>query len=579
LKPAILLISAALMFQAGCFLPGEESSAPAVSDPDPSPSGEEVYVDVTAAAGIDFVHNHGGFGERFMAETVGSGAGWFDYDNDGDIDAYLVQSGPYPGFTADRPYRNILYRNNGDGTFTDVTGDAGAGDKLYGMGCTFGDYDNDGLVDIYVTNFGPNRLYRNIGDGTFADVTDAAGVGDPRWGTGSGFADYDGDGDLDLYVANYVEHTTENNIRCGPAEFTQYCGPRAYPGTPDVLYRNNGDGSFTDVTVDAGMEQPVQYNSGTGLGMLWSDFDSDGALDVYVANDDAANFMYRNNGDGTFEDRSIVAGTAYNEEGKPEAGMGVDVADYDHDGFMDLFLTHFTFETNTLYRNTGFGSFEDRTYSAGLGTPSVLKLAFGTNFIDFDNDGWIDIYIVNGHLLDNVHLTNPTVTYEQEDQLFRNLGNGKFEDRTMVSGAYFLTKGVGRGAAFGDYDNDGDIDVLINQSHRPAVLLRNDIGNRGHFIQLDLRGRERNRFAIGARVTVESGDLVQVEEVRTESGYLSQNDLRLHFGLGDRDRVDRIEIRWPSGFVQTISGDAIVVDGITRIDEPAESPTLATWRK
>jgi hypothetical protein len=574
-----VLIPFVVLVLAGCSGPGDDAGAGNAPDPEPADRGEEAYVEVTASVGIDFVHNHGGFGDRFMAETVGSGAGFFDYDNDGDLDVYLVQSGPYPGFTADRIFRNTLYRNNGDGSFTDVTEASGAGDTLYGMGCTFGDYDNDGWLDIYVTNFGPNRLYRNRGDGTFHDVTAEANVGDPRWGTGSGFADYDGDGDLDLYVVNYVEHTTENNIRCGPAEFTQYCGPRAYPGTPDVLYQNQGNGTFRDVTAEAGMEQPTVYNVGTGLGMVWTDFDNDGTPDVYVANDDAANFYYRNRGDGTFEDMSIVAGTAYNEEGKPEAGMGVDAADYDHDGFMDLFLTHFTFETNTLYNNTGVGTFEDRTYSAGLGTPSVLKLAFGTNFIDYDNDGWIDIYIANGHLLDNVHLTNPTVTYEQEDQLFRNLGNGKFEDQAPVSGAYFRQKNVGRGAAFGDYDNDGDIDVLINQSNRPAILLRNEIGNRNHYVLLHLRGRERNRFAIGARARVESGDLVQYEEIRTESGFLSQSDLRLHFGLGDRDRVDRVEIRWPNGFVQTLPGDEIVVDGITTIEEPAESPHLAIWRR
>lgn len=569
------------LFLAGCAESVKESRTASTPPPQVQAEfqGEEVFVDVTKEAGIGFVHFHGGTGERYMLETLGSGGGFFDYDNDGDIDIYLVQSGPLPGLSADRSLGNQLYRNNGDGTFTDVTLEAGVGDRSYGMGCAFGDYDNDGWVDIFVTNFGPNRLYHNEGNGRFTDRTAAANLGDPRWGTGASFADYDGDGDLDLYLVNYVELTMENKIRCGPADISQYCGPQAYQGTPDVLYRNEGDGVFRDVTAEAGVTQQKAYQIGTGLGVLWTDYDGDGDPDLYVANDAAANFLYRNQGNGTFEDVSIISGSAYNEEGVPEAGMGLDAGDYDNDGDFDLFLTHLSFETNTLYRNTGQGTFEDQTYGAKLGNPSVLYLGFGTNFFDYDSDGHLDIFVANGHILDNVHLTMPAVSYAEEDQLFHNLGNGDFEDRTALSGAYFHTARVGRGAAFGDYDGDGDVDILVTNSNQPATLLRNEIGNRNHWVALDLRGAKGNRDAIGARVRVKAGDLIQIEEVRSGTSFLSQNDLRLFFGLGDRERVDEVEIRWPNGFVQILPGEKITVDGINRIVEPQESPPLALWRK
>lgn len=576
-----ILVFSGCLFLAGCAEPAKEPGTASTLPPQvqPESQAEEVFVDVTREAGIEFVHFHGGTGERYMMETVGSGAGFFDYDNDGDIDIYLVQSGPLPGLSDDQTFGNQLYRNNGDGTFTDVTMEAGVGDRSYGMGCAFGDYDNDGWVDIFVTNFGPNRLYHNEGNGRFTDRTAAANLGDPGWGTSAAFADYDGDGDLDLYLVNYGEMTMENNVRCGPADFSQYCGPQAYEGTPDILYRNEGNGIFRDVTAEAGMTQQTAYLIGTGLGVVWTDYDDDGDPDLYVANDQAANFLYRNRGDGTFEDVSILSGAAYNEEGVAEAGMGLDAGDFDNDGDFDLFLTHLSFETNTLYRNTGQGTFEDQTYGAKLGTPSVLYLGFGTNFFDYDNDGHLDIFIANGHVMDNVHLTKPVLSYEEKDQLFRNLGNGDFEDRSALSGAYFRTARVGRGAAFGDYDGDGDVDILVTNSNQPAVLLRNEVGTRNHWVALDLRGVKGNRDAIGARVKVKAGDLILIEEVRSATSYLSQNDLRLFFGLGDRDRVDEVEIRWPNGFVQILPGEKITVDGFNRILEPRESPSLALWRK
>ncbi|MCS6805482.1 MAG: CRTAC1 family protein [Acidobacteriota bacterium] len=533
----------------------------------PASGSVHLFVPVQDQAGLLFTHVHGGSGRKYMIETMGSGGGFLDYDNDGWLDIYLVQSGPLPGFSDQTPLPNKLYRNNGDGTFTDVTEQAGLGDTSYGMGCAFGDIDNDGFIDIFVTNFGPNKLYRNNGDGTFTDVTERAGVGDPRWGSSAAFADYDGDGFLDLYVVNYVNFSLDRNIYCGEPGLQTYCHPDVYDGVPDILYRNNGDGTFTDVTRQAGLYIDAKDQS-KGLGVVWSDYDNDGDADIFVANDSTRQFLFRNNGNGTFTEIGVSAGFAYNGQGKTTAGMGIDAGDYNGDGFFDLFITNLDFETNTLYHSLGDGSFEDRTDTTGLAAPSLTRVGFGTNFFDFDNDGDVDLFVANGHIIDNIARQNPSLSYEQPAQLYENLGRGPFADISARAGAFFRTPWVGRGAAFGDVDNDGDVDILQTNNNQRALLLRNEIGHRQNWVMLKLASRHRGRDAIGARVTLVAGDLTQIEEVRSGSSYLSQNDLRVHFGIGNRQTIDYIEIRWPEGLRQRLSGEQVRINQITTISQP-----------
>ena len=432
------------------------------------------------------------------------------------------------------------------------------------MGCAATDYDNDGDRDLYVTNFGCNVLYRNNGDGTFADVTVRAGVEAPQWSTSAAFFDYDNDGYLDLYVVNNVDFTIETNKICGGFVGTtplglliiarrtrSYCAPAEYAGVPDVLYRNNGDGTFADVSAAAGVANPA----GKGLGVVAWDFDEDGDQDLFVANDGVANFLYRNDGDGTFTDVALQMGTAFNGEGDDEACMGVDFGDYDGDGDFDLFVTNFSYETNTLYRNDG-GQFRDATAAAGLGEPSWNFLGFGTHFLDYDHDGDLDLYVANGHVLDKAHQFQSGVEYAQEHQLFRNDGSGHFAEQDTSAGAWFLAKQISRGAAFGDYDEDGDIDLLVTNCGGRARLVRNEGGNARNWLMVKTVGRRSNRDGVGARVKVVAGDLVQIGQVRSGSSYLSINDPRVHFGLGSEERVDWVEVRWPSGIVQRLEGVA-----------------------
>lgn len=506
-------------------------------------------IDVTKEAGINFKHIHGGSGERYYVETMGSGCAFLDYDNDGDLDIYLINGAPLPRYTTKKTPTNILYQNQGDGTFVDVTKEAGVGDTGYGIGCAVADYNNDGFVDLYLTNFGPNMLYRNNGDGTFSDVTLSAGVGDQKWSASAAFFDYDNDGNLDLYVVNYVNFTILNHVKCGRGAkgIRAYCHPDVYDGVSDVLYRNNGDGTFTNVTKQAGVYKP----SGKGLGVVCGDLDNDGDQDIYVANDKTPNFLYRNNDDGTFSEIGLLAGTGYNEDGISEAGMGVDLGDYDGNGFLDIFVTNFSNETNTLYQNQGNGFFIDATYVSGLGVPSLTFLAFGTSFFDFDLDGDLDIYVTNGHVLDNVELFKDNITYAEPDQLFENNGGGFFIDVSGKLGRDFQIAKVGRGAAFGDYDNDGDVDILISNNNQTANLFRNDSVNQNNWLKVKTIGTKSNRDGIGAKIKVIAGDLVQIAEVRSAASYLSANDLRVTFGLGKRKKVDCVEIRWPSGLVET----------------------------
>ncbi len=506
------------------------------------------YADVTAAAGIDVLHRNGGTGRKYYIETVPPGACWLDYDNDGWQDVYFVQSGALPGTPRgpDSPHSRLL-RNRGDGTFVDVTAQAGVANAAgYGTGCTVGDYDNDGDDDLYVTNFGPSVLYRNNGDGTFTDVTDQAGVRNGLYAASAAWADYDNDGRLDLFVATYVDFTMDDQKFCGNIRQNRrsYCHPDAYGGLPDLLYHNEGNGRFKEVSKASGIWDP----NGKGLGVVWFDYDNDGDLDLYVANDATPNTLYRNEGNGRFTDMTLLAGVCCSEDGRPESGMGTDAGDADGDGWLDLFVTNLSNETNELYHNLkGSGTFSMDTYRAGLGEPSLLLTGWGAAFFDYDNDGDLDLVVTNGHPMDDIEQESDIITYAERPSLYENLGDGTYHEVGEQAGPYFRTQDVGRGLAVCDYDNDGDLDILFTPNNRRATLVRNDGGSAaGHWITLRLVGVRSNRDAIGARVVVSAGGRRQVAEVRSASSYLSQNDMRLHFGLGKAARADAIEVRWPT---------------------------------
>ena len=523
------------------------------------------FVEIAQEAGIDFRHINGASGRYYYVEAYGSGAVFLDYDNDGYQDLYAVNGAPLPGFEADGVPTNAFYRNRGDGTFTDVTVSTGTGHAGYGMGSCVGDIDNDGFADLYVTNFGPNVLYRNRGDGTFADVTAAAGVGDARLSTSAAFADIDNDGDLDLYVANNARIDLESDEGCRRGEIPVYCAPTEYPGESGVLYRNDSSGKFADITRAAGL-----YNdAGRQLGVVFGDYDTDGDTDLYVANDMTANFLYRNDGQARFAEVGLSAGVALSESARPEAGMGTDFGDFDRDGDLDIAVCNFQWEACRLYRNDGDDAFADMSFASGLGEPTLATLTFGTDFLDYDNDGDLDLYLANGHVHPEVEAFDKATSYPQLDQLFVNDGSGKFALAIEDMGPGMALAGVSRGAAFADIDNDGDMDAFVSNNNQRPFLLRNDGGNRNHWLAIKTIGRVSNRDGIGARVKVISGDLVQTEEVRSGSSYLSQNDLRVYFGLGRRERVDRVEIRWPSGIVQTL--EEMAIDSIHRVEEPETS--------
>lgn len=557
MRKIILAIGFVMRILSGCGGGGSDL----VSSMSPSVQ----FVDATEEAGVSFRHFNGASGRMYHPETHGGGAAWLDYDRDGYLDLYAVNSGALPGMRYEIPPTNRLYRNNGDGTFTEVTEAAGVADTSYGIGCVSADYNNDGYPDIYVTNLGPNVLYRNNGDGTFTNVAEAAGVAEDGLGVSAAFLDYDHDGYIDLYVVNYVDRSIEENKWCGKEGVRLRCDPNVFDARPDRLYRNNGDGTFTDVTRAAGVYNDID---GRGLGVTCGDYDNDGDVDLYVANDECPNFLYRNNGDGTFTDVASKAGAAYNEDGDVEAGMGTDFGDYDNDGDLDIVVGHFQWESNTLYRNEGNGFFSDVTFAAGLGVASLNYLTFGIGFFDYDNDGDLDIFAANGHVDTNISDYDPAVSYPQTNQLFRNNGDGTFTDVSARSGAPFSVPNVSRGAAFGDYDNDGDVDIYVVNSNQRAVLLRNDGGNRNHWLGLQLVGTQSNRDGVGARIYVGAGELSLMEEVRAASSYASGNDLRVYFGLGSRSRVDTVRVRWPNGIVQILQD--VVADQILTVVE-AES--------
>ncbi|RKU08643.1 hypothetical protein C6503_22900 [Candidatus Poribacteria bacterium] len=504
------------------------------------------FTDVTDIAGIRFTHTDGAAGEFHLLETLGAGGAFLDYDNDGNLDLYLVNSAA----------PSMLYRNNGNGTFTDVTASADVDNQgSYGHGVACGDYNNDGFVDIYVTNFKANRLYHNNGNGTFTDVTTKSGTADARWSSSATFFDYNLDGYLDLYVVNYLNYKLDaayppcfENPAFGATERVRgYCHPKHFEGAPDRLYRNNGDGTFTDVTAAANIRDPGGMFLGKGLGVVAADFDADGNPDLYVANDDTPNYLFYNKGDGTFAEIAILTGCAYSADGIAQAGMGVDAGDYNGDSFIDLFVTNFSYETNTLYRNNGDGTFTDVSYKARLGEESYLSLGFGTGFFDADNDGHLDIFVANGHIFPTVERTTDVLSYKQPNQLFWNQGNGTFTEVPFDT-----HPAVSRGTLFGDYDNDGDTDLLVTQLNGAVTLFRNESQTANNYLRLKLIGTRSNRDGIGTRITLTIGSESQTREVRMGSSYLSSNDPRVLFGIGQRTTVDQLKIRWQSGVVQIL---------------------------
>ncbi len=522
-----------------------------------APAEDIRFTDVTSDAGVAFVHQSSATSNRYLVETMGGGVALLDYDNDGRLDVFFTNGAkiddPLPvgkrPDKSDAKYWNRLYRQTPGGTFADVTekaGLTGMPQNYYGMGVAVGDYDNDGFEDLYVTNFGGNTLYHNNGDGTFTDVTGRAGVGASGWSASAGFFDADNDGKLDLFVTRYVDWTFETNRYCGEKKpgYRAYCHPDNYAGVANILYHNNGDGTFTDVSTKAGIANP----NGKGLGVAFADYDRDGYMDIYVANDSVQSFLYHNNRDGTFTEEGLVAGVGFNEDGKTFAGMGVDFADYDNDGQPDIIVTDLSNERYKLFHQNADGSFRDATNTSGLGGLTLLFSGWSTRFLDYDNDGWKDLFVAQGHVMDTIEKTSPNLTYQQPPLLLRN-ESGRFS--RVEPGDAFTQNWAGRGAAFGDLDNDGDIDVVLSNVGQKAVVLRNDGGNRNNWLTIRTVGTTSNRDGIGCLVKVVSpSGLSQSFTVNTAVGYLSASDKRLLVGLGSDATAKLVEIRWPSGVVQ-----------------------------
>jgi hypothetical protein len=506
-------------------------------------------VDVTRESGIDFRHEQGASGRRYMVEIAGGGVLVFDYDGDSDPDIFFVNGAPLPG-DPDPPSGSALYRNLGGGRFEEVTREAGLDEPGYGMGGSAADVDDDGDPDLFVTSFGPDRFYRNRGDGTYAEATAEAGLGDARWSSSAAFFEADGDGFLDLFVLHYLDFSLEKNRECeSPTKgIASYCHPQEYPGTEDLFYRNRGDGTFEDLSSASGIESA---RGGKGLGVVVSDYDDDSDQDVYVANDTTPNFLFRNEGGGRFREVGLEAGVAFNEKGLAEAGMGVDWGDVDRDGRLDVVVTNFDFETNTLYRNLGGGFFFDATTASGLGAESLTELGFGCDLADLDNDGWLDLIVANGHILDNIADIQSNLTFAEPGQFFRNR-RGAFRNSSGEVGPALTRPRVGRGLATLDFDLDGDLDAVLSSNGGAAELLRNDGGERGRSLSLTLVGTASNRDGLGARLSGSLEGLPFVEELRSGSSYLSQNELRLHVGLKDSERVEGFTLRWPSGRTEAL---------------------------
>jgi hypothetical protein len=523
------------------------------------------FTDIRKAAGISFVQDSTQSDEKYYLETMGTGVGWIDYDQDGLMDLYFVQSAATDIYKPAKPLRSALYHNNGDGTFTDVTEKAGVGGEgHYGQGVAVGDFDNDGFPDLYVTGYGRAILYRNNGNGTFTDVTAKAGVADQgQWSTSAGWFDFDKDGWLDLVVTNYLDWSPGNNLWCGDRApgYRSYCNPGNYKGQKTKLYHNNHDGTFTDVSEKSGVGLPESK----GMGLVLADFNNDGWPDIAIANDTWPNFLFLNNHDGTFKDVSLVSGLAASEDGRYEAGMGIDAADVDGDGLPDVYITHLDLELNRLYHNNGDGTFTDDTYGSGIGAKAMLLSGVAAKFIDYDNDGWPDIVQANGAMVDNVSLYHSEVSYKEPLLMFRNLGKGHFEKSSDSLGADFLRPVAARGLATADFENDGAVGIAINARGDYPELLRNDGGNANHWLEVLLIGTKSNRDGIGSLLKLTSEGVVSVAQAEGGTSYMSASDPRIHFGLGKRTRIDSLAITWPSGRTDTLTN--LPIDKIIAVKE------------
>jgi hypothetical protein len=532
-------------------------------------SGPTIFQNVAEQAGLThWRHTAGTQAKRFILEAKGPGVCLLDYDNDGWLDIYLVNGSTFDALAGKAvPPHAALFHNNHDGTFTEVTGTAGVSNDRWGQGCTVGDYDNDGWPDLYVTNYGKNRLYHNNRNGTFTDVAESAGVTIGTWSAGATFGDYDGDGRLDLFVAGYVKFDIDHPPDAKECQFRGaqvMCGPRGLKGEQDHLFHNNGDGTFTDVSVKAGVSDPSGYY---GLGALFVDLNNDGKLDLVVANDSTPNYLYINRGDGTFADEAMLRGIALSDDGREQANMGIAAGDYENNGHLDLVTTTFSDDYNPVFKNDGHANFEDVSYSAGVALPTYPFVGFGDGFLDYDNDGWKDLLFVNGHVYPVVD-SHPEwgTTYAERPLLFHNLKNGKFSLVPPVEGTGLAVVSVGRGAAFGDIFNDGMLDVIINNMDGVPVLLRNVNQDHNHWVDLKLVGGPKSpRDAVGSTVYLTAGGIRQRGDVLSGGSYLSSNDMRIHFGLGNASRIDAIEIHWPSGAIEKLKIAA--VDEILTIEE------------
>jgi hypothetical protein len=541
-------------------------------------------VDITDSTGIKFQHVSSS-DKKYIVESMGGGVALIDYDRDGLPDIYFTNAPTVEMALRGEKARGALYHNNGDGTFTDVTEKAGVGYPCFAMGAVVGDYNNDGWPDLLVTCLGGVVLYRNNGDGTFTDVTRQAGLVDTQYATGGAFGDYDNDGWVDLFVSHYVDFHLDDLPKFGEGKTCEYhslavqCGPRGLKGAGDLLFHNNKDGTFTEVSKAAGVDDPHGFY---GLTAVWSDFNDDGRLDLFVANDSTPNFLYRNDGDGHFKEVSFIAGTAVSQDGSEQAGMGVALGDYLHTGRFSIFVTHFSEEYATLFRNDGGMSFTDVSFDSGVAMPTIPYVGWGTAFLDFDNDGWPDLFMVNGHVYPQVDTLDVGARYREPKLLFLNQRDGTFRNISQQTGPALQVPQVSRGVAVGDLFNDGQVDIVVENVDGKPMVLRNQSENHNHWASFELAGTASNRLALNARVKVVAGDLVQVDELRSGGSYLSQNDLRLHFGLGTHDRLDRAEILWPSGRKEIIND--LVADRYYCVKEgqgvvPPESIRPATRRK
>jgi enediyne biosynthesis protein E4 len=524
------------------------------------------FTDIRKQAGITFQQDSTQTEEKLYLETMGTGVAWLDYDQDGLMDLYFVQSGPTEIYKPGHPMRSALYHNNGDGSFTEVTEKAGVGaENHYGQGVAVGDYDNDGYPDLYVTGYNSAILYHNNGNGTFTDVTKKASVTDEgNWSTSAAWIDYDKDGYLDLVVTNYIDWSAKNNLWCGEHRpgYRSYCHPGNYKGQKTKLYHNNHDGTFTDVSDSSGVGKP----EAKGMGVVVADFNNDGWSDIAIANDSWPNFLFINKHDGTFQDVSFISGIAASEDGRYEAGMGIDAEDVDGDGAQDVYITHLDFELNRLYHNNQDGTFTDATFSSGIGNKAILLSGVSMKFIDYDNDGWPDIVQLNGAMVDNVQLYHSEVSYKEPLLMFHNLGKGQFEK--MPDGALgpdFSIPIAGRGIASADFDNDGDIDLATNNRGDYPMLLRNDGGNSNHFLEVLLVGTKSNRDGLGASLKITAGDWTHIEQSKGGMSYMSANDPRILFGLGKHTKIDSLEITWPSGQIDRLKD--LPLDKIITIKE------------